>query len=963
MIGQTISHYRILEKLGEGGMGVVYKALDLRLGRLAALKFLPPHLTQDEENKRRLVNEARTVSALDHPNICTLYELGETADGQMFIAMAYYDGLTIKQKIRNERLALDDILDATMAVANGLAEAHKKGITHRDIKSDNIIVTDNAVVKIMDFGIASIIGTDTRPRGDAPSGTTPYMSPEQARGEPIDHRSDIWSLGVVIYEMVTGGLPFRDEFQEGVVHALLYEEPEPAATRRPDVPEELVSIINKCLQKDPGKRYQKIGDLIADVQQMKDDRQEASLTYSRQRRRRRAVVIVAVAFTATLMFALNPRWVPFLHQEWGKRHTLAVGPFDNIAEPRDSGHLGEMITTLLMTSLSQSSNLNVVSRERLSELKKIVVAEDSALSPAVASAEAAKRSGATAMLVGRIVEQDPLEIAYQLIDIGSGNLIRAGSCTADPSNDTFSLVDSISHEAAAGLGVNAAALSKVRPVTEVTTASLEAYRAYVEGDELAERAYPRQAAAAYKRAIELDSNFALAQDAYASYGSNIGLADARRAQQKAWELRDRVTERERLMIEARFNAWVINDHVKAASVYEEVVRKYPATNDAYVQLCLQYSYMFESDKLLATLRQAAIIDAGDRDIWNSMAYAYASVNERDSAMYAARRALMLRPAFSDAYDSYGDMYAYFGDLDSADIFYEKARSLRPDLLSSEKHACLKTLQGDYAAARKSVLTGNQYDQAPNVWYFDGIYLGQALIDLHRGRLRSARRKAEADFARGKREGPTKAVGRARWIIGLTSFELGDWQRMISLDGNSKSMTRMRAWGLVASGKAKEALALVDSLYDQAAPKDRRTEAIHSYDLGIIAFHSGRYDLAVEDFGKAVSLLPPNRFAFYFYGVSLLKAGKIAQGIEELKLATWKYPFISAGVILEIPQFAYWPISAVKAHYWLGVAYETQGNLEKAAKEYGTFLRTWKIADFDSPELHDAKRRLAALGAI
>jgi len=271
MIGQTISHYQILEKLGQGGMGVVYKAQDLKLDRFVALKFLPPHLEQSDEEKARFIQEAKAASALDHPNICAIHEIDETADGQIFIAMGFYEGETLKQKIVGvgtrhvASLQIDNVIDIAIQIAQGLAKAHQHGIVHRDIKPVNVIITKDGVAKILDFGLAKFAGQTRLTKTGTTVGTPAYMSPEQINLIEVDHRTDIWSLGVVLYEMIANHLPFRGEYEQAIMYSIVNEKPEPLARYKTGVSEGLQRIIDKALDKDRETRYQHIDDLMADL--------------------------------------------------------------------------------------------------------------------------------------------------------------------------------------------------------------------------------------------------------------------------------------------------------------------------------------------------------------------------------------------------------------------------------------------------------------------------------------------------------------------------------------------------------------------------------------------------------------------------------------------------------------------------------------------------------------------------
>jgi serine/threonine protein kinase len=268
-VSQSVSHYQILERLGGGGMGLVHKAQELRLKRPVALEFLPPELTRDPDTKERFMQEAQAASALDHPHICTIHEIDETPDGQLFIVMAYYEGETLKKQIQRGPLKLDEALDIAIQVAQGLQEAHAAGIVHRDIKPANIMLTKGGLAKIVDFGLVKLLGQSGITRTGTTLGTQPYMSPEQTRGEPVDHRTDIWSLGVVLYEMASGQLPFKGDHPLAISNAILQAAPPPLSGLRSGVPLELERIVGRALAKAAADRHQTMADLVSELRRVK----------------------------------------------------------------------------------------------------------------------------------------------------------------------------------------------------------------------------------------------------------------------------------------------------------------------------------------------------------------------------------------------------------------------------------------------------------------------------------------------------------------------------------------------------------------------------------------------------------------------------------------------------------------------------------------------------------------------
>ncbi|MCK5004818.1 MAG: protein kinase, partial [Candidatus Aminicenantes bacterium] len=364
MIGKTVVHYKILEKIGEGGMGVVYKAEDTKLKRIVALKFLPPELTRDEEAKKRFLHEARAAATLDHPNICTVYEIGEAEDSRMFIAMGYYEGETLKKKIANVPLPIAEAVNIVIQIAEGLHEAHEKKIIHRDIKSANILITKKGTVKILDFGLAKLKGQTKLTKEGTTLGTVAYMSPEQASGEESDHRSDIWSLGIVLYEMITGQFPFKGEYDQAIMYAIMNEEPEPVTGLRTGVPNDIEKIINKTLEKDQSDRYQHADDLIVDLRKIKKSlfKSELELKPAIQKKIRKPVklfLIPGIILLMVIVFAgyfilkeIQKPENPLTRKtneitklsEFQWKNSIAVLPFSNISADKEQQYFCDGMT-------------------------------------------------------------------------------------------------------------------------------------------------------------------------------------------------------------------------------------------------------------------------------------------------------------------------------------------------------------------------------------------------------------------------------------------------------------------------------------------------------------------------------------------------------------------------------------------------------------------------------------------
>ncbi len=407
MIGQTISHYKILSKLGEGGMGVVYKAEDTKLKRTVALKFLPPHVS-DDEAAQRFVNEAHAVSALDHPNICAIYEIDQTPEGQMFIVMPCYEGASLQAIVKQGPLDLGRAVEIASQVSRGLAKAHEKGIIHRDVKPGNILVTSDGLSKIVDFGLAKLATQTRLTRAGTTVGTVMYMSPEQARGEETDERSDIWSLGVVLYEMVTGKPPFKGEHEQAIIYSILNTAPEPVGRFVPKAPRELAPLMTKALAKNSEDRYQRMSELASDLDVLKGTLQgetKAQPIACRNVSRERLWIGLGVAIAAVVLAALVGKSY-FSKPEEKPITSIAVLPFQNLSADPEQEYFSDGTTEALITELSKIHALRVISRTSVMRFKK----SDQSLP------EIAKQLNVDAVVEGSVQRvQDEVRITAQLV--------------------------------------------------------------------------------------------------------------------------------------------------------------------------------------------------------------------------------------------------------------------------------------------------------------------------------------------------------------------------------------------------------------------------------------------------------------------------------------------------------------------------------------------------------------------
>ncbi|MBI3112671.1 MAG: protein kinase [Ignavibacteriales bacterium] len=951
MIGSTINHYTIIEKLGEGGMGVVYKAEDTKLKRTVALKFLPPDLTRDQSAKERFLLEAQAASVLDHPNICAVHEIGETSDHGLFIVMPYYEGETLKEKIARGPFPLDEAIDIALQVASGVAKAHAHEITHRDIKPGNIIVTTGGMAKILDFGLAKLAGRTKVTRTGRTLGTAAYMSPEQALGEKVDERTDIWSFGVVLYEMLTGQLPFKSEYESALVYSILNENPKPVSALRPEVPPELEAVVKKCMEKEPGKRYQDISGLQADLLRLKGAPVSAELVWSMARAKIRAHWIPSVATLAAILAAAI--YFLFLGAPAGTGERIRIAVADVVNETKEENLNG--LSGLFTTAFEQSPSVTVLTRSSMFDALRRMGRANVETIDEQSARDVCNYAGVNALLTVSIRKLGQRYIMdLKVLDPQKDEHLFAAVEESPDQDQIYSMINKLTVKARRETFGEAEdqILKTSRNVAEMTTGNLDAYQHYFQGLQLIQSLRWDDAEEEFQRAVALDTTFALAQYRLAYVRSwqmrlGVGTRGIWVAIDAALRHIDQVPERDRMMIRA-FDAAKRGRTDNAIAAYREIVDKYGDDKEAHFEIGDLLFHKPSSDSALPHFEKAVALDPQRfGEAYYHVTMILRTADRYGEALAYGKQWLAFIPG-EEAYSGLALTYNRMGEFHKAIETHEIAQKLyptNPDPAIGIGYSYIHMEEYEKAAMEFRKLLQRPNPARTRSRGYESLSTVYAFLGKYQEALRMIDERIKIETALGDSVGLAQAyASKAFWLaVGTRNRQ----EATIALE-KAFSIVSARLW----IRPLRISVYVVMRQYEKVP---QVPEWYRPY-VNASAYRSkGDYAAAIAEFER-LPHYPQVHFTFHL-GELYFEVGRYDDASRMLSKMQKMYIEPPTG---GVPAGFWRPVNYPRSFFLMAKIHEKKGNTKLAIENYEKFLHLWKDADKDLPELVEAKERLANL---